>query len=169
MRHLISSRASNASPGTRLVGRISELRHRGHHRDMSHSVVAVSANLEHSFSKPNRTSIRFIAGVRVEGDAHAGELVPFCSDPHRPPVASMRVVVECGESPTLSRWLTSTNTGRPSAGRQSDTHSSECSQGFILDERRSGREDGWWVHRTCVGARSPSGCVRRFGVVPDLV
>jgi MOSC domain-containing protein YiiM len=42
---------------------------------MSHSVVAVSAKLEHSFSKPNLTSIRLIAGVGVDGDAHAGELV----------------------------------------------------------------------------------------------
>ena len=42
---------------------------------MSHSVVAVSASSAHSFSKPNLPSVRLIAGVGVEGDAHAGELV----------------------------------------------------------------------------------------------
>ncbi len=42
---------------------------------MSPSVAAVSATPEHSFSKPNLPSIRLIAGIGVEGDAHAGEFV----------------------------------------------------------------------------------------------
>ena len=38
-------------------------------------VVAVSSSAEHTFSKPNRPFINLIAGVGVEGDAHAGKLV----------------------------------------------------------------------------------------------
>ena len=42
---------------------------------MTQSVVAVSSSPEHTFSKPNVPSITLIAGVGVEGDAHAGELI----------------------------------------------------------------------------------------------
>lgn len=42
---------------------------------MDASVVAVSASGEYSFSKPNRPEILLIAGIGVEGDAHAGPLV----------------------------------------------------------------------------------------------
>lgn len=42
---------------------------------MSQSVVAVSSSPEHTFSKPNLSSISLIAGVGVAGDAHSGELV----------------------------------------------------------------------------------------------
>jgi MOSC domain-containing protein YiiM len=42
---------------------------------MSQSVVAVSYSPQHTFSKPNVSSIRLIAGRGVEGDAHCGELV----------------------------------------------------------------------------------------------
>ena len=42
---------------------------------MSESVIAVSASSDHSFTKPNQPSVRLVAGVGVEGDAHAGELV----------------------------------------------------------------------------------------------
>lgn len=51
-------------------------------------VVAVSASGTHTFSKANRDSIRLIAGIGVEGDAHAGETVKHRSrvarDPSRP-------------------------------------------------------------------------------------
>jgi hypothetical protein len=39
------------------------------------SVVAVSASPDHTFSKPNLSSITLIAGAGVDGDAHSGELV----------------------------------------------------------------------------------------------
>lgn len=38
-------------------------------------VVAVSAHQTHNFSKPNQASIRLLAGLGVEGDAHCGETV----------------------------------------------------------------------------------------------
>jgi len=42
---------------------------------MNASVVAVSRSPTHSFSKPEVESIRLLAGLGVEGDAHAGETV----------------------------------------------------------------------------------------------
>lgn len=39
------------------------------------TVIAVSCSIEHSFSKPNQPMINLIAGVGVEGDAHAGKKV----------------------------------------------------------------------------------------------
>jgi MOSC domain-containing protein YiiM len=42
---------------------------------MSQSVVAVSSSPAHTFSKANVASITLIAGVGVEGDAHAGVLI----------------------------------------------------------------------------------------------
>ncbi|MEG8278203.1 MOSC domain-containing protein [Streptomyces sp. AHA2] len=42
---------------------------------MSGRVTTVSSNGEYSFTKPNRDSIRLLAGLGVEGDVHAGETV----------------------------------------------------------------------------------------------
>ena len=42
---------------------------------MSARVTAVSSNATYSFSKPNRTGIRLLAGLGVEGDVHAGETI----------------------------------------------------------------------------------------------
>lgn len=42
---------------------------------MEPSVFAVSSSPDHSFSKPNRASIRLVAGIGVAGDAHSGELI----------------------------------------------------------------------------------------------
>src|SRR4051794_22808436 len=42
---------------------------------MDGTVVAVSRSAEHSFSKPTRDSILLVAGIGVEGDAHAGATV----------------------------------------------------------------------------------------------
>jgi MOSC domain-containing protein YiiM len=42
---------------------------------MTPSVLAVSASAEHTFSKPNRSSITLVGGLGVAGDAHAGSLV----------------------------------------------------------------------------------------------
>lgn len=51
-------------------------------------VVAVSRSATHSFSKPNEAVIRLIAGLGVDGDAHAGATVKHRSrvarDPHQP-------------------------------------------------------------------------------------
>ncbi len=38
-------------------------------------VTAVSRSARHAFSKPNQDSIRLLAGLGVEGDAHMGETV----------------------------------------------------------------------------------------------
>ncbi len=38
-------------------------------------VTAVSLSAQHTFVKANRNSINLIAGIGVEGDAHAGETV----------------------------------------------------------------------------------------------
>ncbi len=43
--------------------------------DHNASVVAVSRARAHSFSKPNEMSIRLLAGLGVEGDAHMGVTV----------------------------------------------------------------------------------------------
>ncbi len=42
---------------------------------MSGVVLAVSRSPTHTFSKPNHTSIRLLAGLGVEGDAHMGQTV----------------------------------------------------------------------------------------------
>jgi len=52
---------------------------------MDGTVVAVSASPTHTFSKPNAGSISLIAGVGVEGDAHAGPTVRHRSRAARNP------------------------------------------------------------------------------------
>ena len=42
---------------------------------MAGTVIAVSRSSGHTFSKPNRGSIRLLAGLGVEGDAHLGATV----------------------------------------------------------------------------------------------
>ena len=42
---------------------------------MNGTIIAVSSNPKHTFSKPNRESIHLLAGLGVEGDAHKGETV----------------------------------------------------------------------------------------------
>jgi MOSC domain-containing protein YiiM len=48
-------------------------------------VVAVSSSARHALAKPNRASIRLIAGLGVEGDAHAGATVKHRSRVERDP------------------------------------------------------------------------------------
>ena len=50
-------------------------------------VIAVSADSEHRFSKPARTSIRLIEGLGVEGDAHLGTTVQHLSRLKRDPTS----------------------------------------------------------------------------------
>jgi MOSC domain-containing protein YiiM len=51
-------------------------------------ITAVSRSATHTFSKPNQDSIRLLAGLGVEGDAHVGETVKHRSrvarDPSQP-------------------------------------------------------------------------------------
>ncbi|MFJ8618797.1 MOSC domain-containing protein [Streptomyces clavifer] len=42
---------------------------------MEARVTAVSSNGTYSFSKPNRSGIKLLAGLGVEGDVHAGETI----------------------------------------------------------------------------------------------
>ncbi len=50
-------------------------------------IVAVSSSRSHHFSKPNQLSIRLIAGLGVEGDAHAGKTVQHLSRVRRDPTS----------------------------------------------------------------------------------
>jgi MOSC domain-containing protein YiiM len=60
------------------------------------SVVAVSRSPAHSFSKPNVESIRLVAGLGIEGDAHAGETVRHRSrvkvDPTQPNLRQVHLI-----------------------------------------------------------------------------
>jgi len=59
-------------------------------------VVAVSRSVGHTFSKPCRDSIRLLAGLGVEGDAHLGELVQHRSrvarDPTKPNLRQVHLI-----------------------------------------------------------------------------
>ena len=63
---------------------------------MSGIVIAVSLNPEHTFSKPNQSSIRLIAGKGVEGDTHMGELVQHRSrvrqNPNQPNLRQVHLI-----------------------------------------------------------------------------
>ena len=58
--------------------------------------MAVCAGLTHSFSKPTRDVIRLIAGIGVEGDAHAGVTVKHRSrvaaDPNQPNLRQVHLI-----------------------------------------------------------------------------
>lgn len=55
--------------------------------DSAARVVAVARDDEHRFSKPTRDSITLLAGIGVEGDAHAGTTVQHLSRVRRDPTA----------------------------------------------------------------------------------
>jgi MOSC domain-containing protein YiiM len=60
---------------------------------MMPSVIGVSCDRDHRFSKPVRASITLIAGLGVEGDAHAGATVQHLSRIKRDPsVPNLRQV-----------------------------------------------------------------------------
>ncbi|MGK5692072.1 MOSC domain-containing protein [Streptomyces sp. URMC 128] len=65
---------------------------------MSGRVTAVSSNGEYSFTKPNRDSIRLLAGLGVEGDVHAGVTVKHRSriaqDPTQPNLRQVHLMHE---------------------------------------------------------------------------
>jgi MOSC domain-containing protein YiiM len=59
-------------------------------------IAAVSRNPRHTFSKPNQGSIRLLAGLGVEGDAHMGETVKHRSrvrrDPSQPNLRQVHLI-----------------------------------------------------------------------------
>lgn len=63
---------------------------------MNGTVTAVSKSPAHSFSKPNQTSIKLIAGLGVEGDTHMGEKVQHRSrvakDPNQPNLRQVHLI-----------------------------------------------------------------------------
>ncbi|MFJ2024436.1 MOSC domain-containing protein [Streptomyces sp. NPDC087897] len=65
---------------------------------MSGRVTAVSSNGEYSFTKPNRGSVRLLAGLGVEGDVHAGVTVKHRSrvaqDPTQPNLRQVHLIHE---------------------------------------------------------------------------
>jgi MOSC domain-containing protein YiiM len=60
------------------------------------AVEAVSCNVDHAVSKQNRGSITLLAGLGVEGDAHAGETVQHRSrvarDPSQPNLRQVHLI-----------------------------------------------------------------------------
>ena len=60
------------------------------------TVTAVSLSAEHHFSKTNQNSISLIAGIGIEGDAHAGETVQHRSrvaqDPSQPNLRQVHLI-----------------------------------------------------------------------------
>jgi MOSC domain-containing protein YiiM len=60
------------------------------------TVVAVSCSTSHTFSKQNQFSIRLLAGLGVEGDAHAGTTVKHRSrvakDPTQPNLRQVHLI-----------------------------------------------------------------------------
>ena len=63
---------------------------------MSAVVTAVSRSAVHAFSKPTQESIRLLAGLGVEGDAHLGETVKHRSrvarDPTQPNLRQVHLI-----------------------------------------------------------------------------
>jgi len=63
---------------------------------MNATVKAVSLSSNHSFSKPNRDSIRLLAGLGIEGDAHLGTTVKHRSrvakDPTQPNLRQVHLI-----------------------------------------------------------------------------
>ncbi|KUN00119.1 molybdenum cofactor biosysynthesis protein [Streptomyces yokosukanensis] len=61
-------------------------------------MTAVSSNGEYSFTKPNRDTIRLLAGLGVEGDVHAGVTVKHRSrvaqDPTQPNLRQVHLIHE---------------------------------------------------------------------------
>jgi len=59
-------------------------------------VIAVSRSSRHTFSKPNQVSIKLIAGIGVEGDAHAGKTVKHLylveKDPTQPNLRQVHLI-----------------------------------------------------------------------------
>lgn len=59
-------------------------------------VTAVSRSADHTMSKPNRAAITLLAGLGVEGDAHAGETVRHRSrvarDPSQPNLRQVHLI-----------------------------------------------------------------------------
>jgi hypothetical protein len=62
----------------------------------SPTIVAVSRSRTHSFGKPNAAVIRLLAGLGVEGDAHAGRTVQHRSrvavDPTQPNLRQVHLI-----------------------------------------------------------------------------
>lgn len=63
---------------------------------MTATVISVSAAMGHRFSKPLQGSIRLLAGLGVEGDAHSGETVKHRSrvavDPTQPNLRQVHLI-----------------------------------------------------------------------------
>ncbi|MCB5175561.1 MOSC domain-containing protein [Microvirga lenta] len=63
---------------------------------MSAIITAVSCSASHSFSKSNRSGIRLLTGLGVEGDAHAGRTVKHRSrvakDPSQPNLRQVHLI-----------------------------------------------------------------------------
>ena len=63
---------------------------------MTGTVIAVSLSNTHGFSKSNRDSIKLLAGLGVEGDAHCGTMVQHRSrvakDPSQPNLRQVHLI-----------------------------------------------------------------------------
>jgi MOSC domain-containing protein YiiM len=63
---------------------------------MSGVITAVSSSQTHTFSKPGQTTLRLLAGLGVQGDAHLGETVKHRSrvarDPSQPNLRQVHLI-----------------------------------------------------------------------------
>lgn len=63
---------------------------------MNATVTAVSSSGEYTFTKPNRDSVRLLAGLGVEGDVHSGTTVKHRSrvarDPSQPNLRQVHLI-----------------------------------------------------------------------------
>ena len=63
---------------------------------MTAHIIAVSLSGRHTFSKPNQLSVRLVAGLGVEGDAHLGEKVKHryhaARDPDAPNLRQVHLI-----------------------------------------------------------------------------
>ncbi|MCP4419252.1 MAG: MOSC domain-containing protein [Chloroflexi bacterium] len=63
---------------------------------MNPTVIAVSCNAQHTFSKPNQPFINLIEGIGVEGDAHSGKTVKHLYlakiDPTKPNLRQVHLI-----------------------------------------------------------------------------
>ena len=95
---------------------------------MSGVVLAVSRSPTHTFSKPNHTSIRLLAGLGVEGDAHMGRTVKHRSrvaaDPTQPNLRQVHLIhaelhdeLQLHSSPLSSCWALRDCRSRPNQRR----------------------------------------------------
>lgn len=77
-------------------GKVGKAGQAHYNRAMTPSIIALSSDASHRFSKQSRVSLKLIAGLGVEGDAHAGRTVQHLSriakDPTTPNLRQVHLI-----------------------------------------------------------------------------